>query len=356
VRRQIFQHKKEGVVGPEKLEQSPGSKALDVAKPPIGWFTESVLTVSALIAATKLGLWKALEGRNLSLTELSQQLDATPQGLNELLPALAHSGMLEIREDDRFSLSRAAETWFTSRGRADYTPLVLWWVELLPEMVNLDKAVKDNRSFLGLWQRMQEKPDMGRNFSQFMKQSAQMLVGPLLQALQFPDEKRRLLDIGGSHGLFTLELCRRYPRFESTIFDLSAALSETADHIARYALGDRVRTQAGDFYTDPLGSGYDIVLTLRFLHDHPDYKIKVLLRKIYEALVPGGEYVALTMLKDQVHPENALFSLLFYYEDGGRNLRYSEIEAWLREARFVDVIREELSPGQFSIVRARKPR
>jgi precorrin-6B methylase 2 len=321
------------------------------SKPPIAWFTESILTASALIAAAKLGLWRALDNAPLDLATLARRLEVEPQGLEELTDALGAAGMLE-RRGDELALTPAAQTWFTPSGAADYSSLLLWWADLLPEMVHLDAAIRDNRSFIGLWKKMEKNPAMGRHFSDFMLQSSKMLTGLLLKSAPLPDRELRILDIGGSHGLFSLELCRKYPRIKATIFDLSAALSNTEANIARYGLQERVNVVAGDFYEDALPGGYDIVMTLRFLHDHPEYKIRVLLDKIRDSLKPGGDYWAVTMLKDTAYPQNALFSLLFYYEDGGRNLRYEQLHEWLNAARFRGVQRAALPPSQFAMVTA----
>jgi 2-polyprenyl-3-methyl-5-hydroxy-6-metoxy-1,4-benzoquinol methylase len=320
-------------------------------KPPIAWFTESILTASALIAAAKLGLWRALDNTPLSLANLSRRLEVEPQGLEELTDALVAVGMLERCGND-LALTPAAQTWFTPSGAADYSSLLLWWADLLPEMVHLDAAVRDNRSFIGLWKKMEQNPAMGRHFSEFMLQSSKMLTGLLLKAAPLPDRDLRILDIGGSHGLFSLELCRKYPRVKATIFDLSAALSTTEKNIARYGLHERVNVVAGDFYQDALPGDYDVIMTLRFLHDHPEYKIRALLDKVWKSLKPGGEYWAVTMLKDSAYPQNALFSLLFYYEDGGRNLRYEQLQQWLEAARFQGVQCAGLPPSQFAMVTA----
>jgi precorrin-6B methylase 2 len=321
------------------------------AKPPIAWFTESILTASALIAAAKLGLWRALDNSPTGAAALARRLEVSPQGLEELTDALAAAGMLEQR-GEKLALTPAAQTWFTPSGAADYSSLLLWWAELLPEMVHLDAAIRDNRSFIGLWKKMEQNPAMGRHFSEFMLQSSKMLTGLLLKAMPFPDRDLRVLDVGGSHGLFSLEMCRKYPRMKATIFDLKAALANTEKNIAAYGLQDRVEVVAGDFYEDALPGDYDVVMTLRFLHDHPDYKIQALLEKIEKALKPGGQYVAVSMLKDSTYPQNALFSLLFYYEDGGRNLHYQQLEQWLKAARFKDVRRSDLPPSQFAMVTA----
>ena len=74
---------------------------------------------------------------------------------------------------------------------------------------------------------------------------------------------------------------------------------------------DRVEALGGDFNRDPIGEGYDLVFTsnsLQFAHE-----INNVVKKIYEALNPGGVLVSIFgfgQTNEGTKPENLVLGLL----------------------------------------------
>jgi len=97
---------------------------------------------------------------------------------------------------------------------------------------------------------------------------------------------RRLLDMGGGHGLYTIAFCQENPDLEGIIFDLPGVLPATRKFIEYYQAG-RVSCTPGNFFSDPLGSGFDIV----FSSSNPGGKAPALIPKIKAALRPGGLFI-----------------------------------------------------------------
>ena len=97
---------------------------------------------------------------------------------------------------------------------------------------------------------------------------------------------RRLLDLGGGHGLYSIAFCQKNPGLNAVVFDLPPVTGATRDFISRYR-ADRVSVLPGDFFKDPIGSGYDIV----FSSSNPGGKVPELIPKIADALNPGGLFI-----------------------------------------------------------------
>ncbi|MFA6225044.1 MAG: methyltransferase [Methanoregula sp.] len=97
---------------------------------------------------------------------------------------------------------------------------------------------------------------------------------------------RRLLDLGGGHGLYSIAFCQKNPGLNAVVFDLPPATGATRDFISRYR-AERVSVLPGDFFKDPIGSGYDIV----FSSSNPVGKVPELIPKIADALNPGGLFI-----------------------------------------------------------------
>ena len=89
--------------------------------------------------------------------------------------------------------------------------------------------------------------------------------------MKLPPTARRLLDVGGGHGSYSIGFCRRYPQLSATIFDLPGALKLGQETIAAERISDRIWVQEGDFWVDDLGDSYDVALLFNIIHAHlPD--------------------------------------------------------------------------------------
>jgi cyclopropane fatty-acyl-phospholipid synthase-like methyltransferase len=126
---------------------------------------------------------------------------------------------------------------------------------------------------------------------------------------------------------------------------------------AAAGLADRVSVQPGDYFTDDIGQGYDVILLFLINHDHTEEENRQLLAKVAQALNPGGMVVIHEFLRREP-PEvfDALFSLLEFACTRNRCYRYQEITGWLREAGFSNFNCTDLPPTgyQSSIVTAVK--
>lgn len=106
--------------------------------------------------------------------------------------------------------------------------------------------------------------------------------------LRLPRDPRSVLDIGGSHGWYSAQLCRRYPRLTATVLDLPGSAAIGREIIARAGMADRVEHRDGDATTDDLDCGYDAVLCFNLAHHLTSDQTVGIFGRIYEALAPGG--------------------------------------------------------------------
>ncbi len=109
---------------------------------------------------------------------------------------------------------------------------------------------------------------------------ARLSAAEVARKLPLGGNPRSVLDIGGGHGWYSAQLCRRYPRLTATVLDLPGSAAD--------GLSDRVVHREGDATADDLGSGYDAVLCFNLVHHLAPGQIADLFGRAYEALVPGG--------------------------------------------------------------------
>jgi SAM-dependent methyltransferase len=119
-------------------------------------------------------------------------------------------------------------------------------------------------------------------------------VAAILAALPGAETFRRMLDLGGGHGVFSLYAAEALPALDVDVYDLPASLRSAAGYIAEWGFADRVRTVPGDYVRDRLPGGYDVALascTLNFTL--PDASTALVMDKLHAALVPGGYCISL---------------------------------------------------------------
>ena len=124
-----------------------------------------------------------------------------------------------------------------------------------------------------------------------------------------------------------------------TSFDLPEVVPIAARKIQQAGLSERVVAVGGDFFADTLPKA-DVITMGMILHDWNLEKKKLLIRKAYDALPPGGALVAIEALIDDARRENAfglMMSLNMLIEFGDAfDYTGSDFAGWCREAGFRD--------------------
>ena len=146
-----------------------------------------------------------------------------------------------------------------------------------------------------------------------------------------------MLDIGGSHGFYSLALCRRHPHLAAVILDLPEAIKEAAPILAMEGMGDRIRHQVGDALTQDLGENcYDLILISNLAHHFTDEQNRGLMLRAARALTPGG----LLVIQELIRPASPktgdqagqVLNLFFALTSTSGCWSVPEIESWLRSA------------------------
>ena len=127
-------------------------------------------------------------------------------------------------------------------------------------------------------------------YSTLMAESQAMVARETLAAYPFA-QHRRVLDLGGGHGVFIRALATACPNLELGVFDLPPVIAGTAARLAGTAAASRVNLHPGDFFGTPLPQGYDGITLVRILHDHDDGPVQALLESAWAALPAGGRLV-----------------------------------------------------------------
>lgn len=314
-----------------------------------------MMKTAAIVAAGRLGLFQALAEGPLSTAELAGKLQASERGTAMLADFLIAIGYLE-QQGTKIANHASTQRWLTRLGQIDYTPGVLWTYEAWPMMASLADAVQSGQPESTLWDAMVDRPELGELFSAYMRAFAQDLGPDLLKHVPIAPQYRRLLDLGGSHGLHSVRFCQRYPQLNSRIVDLPSALGNTPATLASEGLSQRIELSPGNLLDHDWGSGHDVVFYLSVAHNQTADDNRQVIRRIHDALNPGGLLVIHEYLAETPNtPLNAAFRLTLLFETGTQTYAYQDYAGWLTEAGFTSIERINLDPlEKGSLILARR--
>jgi demethylspheroidene O-methyltransferase len=173
-------------------------------------------------------------------------------------------------------------------------------------------------------------------YSTLMARSQPLVAAEALEAYPF-HKHRRLLDVGGGDGAFLTAAAQAVPQLALGLFDLPAVAERARRHFDKAGVGGRVAVHGGDFFADPLPTGFDAVSLVRILHDHDDARVRRLLAQVYTALPPGGTVVVAEPMAgdDSAAPVgDAYFGFYLLAMGRGRARTPAELRNLLSQAGF----------------------
>jgi len=295
------------------------------------WF--GIMLARTIMVATKLDIFEALAPEPLTATEVAKRCSTHPRGTEKLLNALVGLECLRVK-GEHYALRRSLRAWILKDGKYSFRGQILlhfqewnWW-EHCEEYVRTGKPLHVHETMTdedwGVYQRG-------------MRSGVEMPADLIAKHLALPRTARQMLDIGGSHGYFSVAICRRNPQLRSTILDLPKAIKYAAPLLATEGMGDRIVHREGNVLTDDLGTGaYDLVFLASVVHHFDDATNRDLVRRIARALRPGG-IVAIwePMRQDRtgkIRQLGGLMDLFFGFFSEAGTWSTAEVARWYQEA------------------------
>ena len=293
----------------------------------------TLMLAQSVMVATRLGFLEVLATAELTALEVASRCSTSQVATSKLLDALAATGYLHASRG-RYGLTADARRWLLKDSASSLHDSVLFrftewdWIGRLEEFVVSGRPLDIHGEMSSAqWE----------SYQRGMRSLAGTLAREVALRTPVPRGARAMLDIGGSHGLFSVALCRRHPRLRAEILELFGAVAQAAPILAREGLGDRVAHRVGDARTDDLGSeAFDLVLVSNLVHHFDRATGRDLVRRAARALRPGGVLVIqeLFAVASPVRAGQvaALADLYFALTSESGTLPGAELAAWQREA------------------------
>ncbi len=287
----------------------------------------------AIMAAAELGVFEALGKSTKTFEQVATACKTHPAATKQLLDCLAGIGYLKW-SNGNYSLKPKYYKWLLK----DYPSNIIgklrfqiseWnWVGKMEDYVRTGKPLElhsvINESEWATYQ--QGMRDLSVNASK-----------ELAGKIKLPGNPTKMLDIGGSHGLYSIELCKKYPSLSSTILELPGAIAPASAIAAQAGLGDRVQYKAGNALTDDVGeSHYDLIMINNVVHHFTEEQNIVLAQKVARALKPGGMYAVGEVIRGKTPGEGgaiaSVVGIYFSLTSESGTWSVEEISSWQQKA------------------------
>lgn len=312
------------------------------------------------VLAADAGVFDALREDPRSVDAIAADLGADPEALAALLDYLTTVGYV-AEDDGDYRLSAMSREWFAPDARRDVTPWLRFWRELVfPYWAeHFESVLREGEPPETIYEWLDDQPGGWELAQRGFAATAAVTLDPVLELASVPGDAGRLLDVGGGHGRYAVAFCREFG-LSATLLDDPGALDVARETVADAGLADRIELRGGDYLTDDLGSGYDVVLLFNVLHAHDAAEARVLLEKVSSAMAPGGRLFVLDQFqggRTSLARTNTRFLALAYLTMlGGTVHAYEDVAGWLRGAGLVDVTKHtSLSLPGTPLVEARRP-
>lgn len=302
----------------------------------------------AVCLAIDVGVFETLSGEPLSASDLATRLEADENGIETLLAFLAAQGYV-AEDGGRYRNTSMTETWLTPASKTNVAPWFAFWRDLVFPFWrrHLETTVREGEPPKTIYEWFDEEPGRWETAQRGFRAAASVVVEEVADKLSVPDGPARVLDVGGGHGLFAIELCRRRPDLEAMVFDHPEALDVAREEIAAAGLEDQIAVQGGDYWTDDLGDGYDLALVFNVVHAHHGEANVRLFERVGDALAPGGTVAVLDQFEGTGRTPVgragvAFVDLTYLVTLGAAAHPYDDVADWLRAAGFGSVRRTSI--------------
>lgn len=271
-----------------------------------------------LLTAVEFGLFTRLGGRRLTGAELGAELKLHPRGIADFFDALVAMKFLGREGDGPAAryFNTPDGSHFLDEASPRYVGGILvmlnarlfkFWHDL-PQALRTGKPQNEvKHGAKGIFEELYADLPKLEQFMGAMTGLSRINFEAFADKFDFSNYKT-LCDVGGATGLLCIEVAKRHAHLNCTSFDLPPVEPFARKHIALAGLENRVNTASGDFFKDPLPKA-DVITMGMILHDWNLEKKMHLIRAAYDALPPGGAFIAIEALIDDARREN-VFGLL----------------------------------------------
>lgn len=308
-------------------------------------FASSFQKSRILLSGFELDIFTSLDEAGTTVDQISKDLHLNRHACERLMNALVALGFL-TKLNDRFFNTDDSYT-FLSKKSPEYLGGLMHSNHLWNTWSNLTRVVKTgvsaNPSEINVRGEDWLFPFINAMHDRAKKQSPWQLANIDLTGI------KSILDVGGGSGAYSIEFVSRKPWIEATVFDLPNVIPITKKFLQKEGFTDKIKTYAGDYTTDDLPEGFDLVFLSAIIHSNSLEVNHDLIKKCFLSLNRGGRIVIQDwiMNNDRTQPvSGAIFSInMLVGTESGDCYTEQEVTEMLVSAGFKNASRTEFESG-----------
>lgn len=285
-----------------------------------------------LFTAFKAGIFEFLETER-DAKDVAGILGWSERGVAMLLDGLVALDLVE-KKDGRYRNAAMASACLARGGIAYQGDILSHNLSSWEDWVTLEDRVRTGTCASSGEERTGQAL---RNFILGMSNIANLSAREVLQAVDLSGYGR-MLDLAGGPATYSIAFLQAHPGMRATLFDRAPVIEIAREQVAAAGVGDRFTYIAGDCLSDDIGRGYDLVFISNLIHSFSNDENARLVRKVFEALAPGGTIIIKDFIveNDRSGPAYSLiFALhMLIHTPGGNTYTYEEIRCWTDSAGF----------------------
>jgi SAM-dependent methyltransferase len=291
----------------------------------------NVLFGRVLAVAVRCGVFETLKDTPLSPAEVARATGLNDNALELLLDSLEVGGYLRRRKGG-YILSIEGRKWLVSDSPAYMGNLLLYFETLCERWGYLEFTLRHGKPPRAYYETFTD--DDWKTYVLGMRDLARIILPHVRKRLVVGSGARRLLDVGGSHGLYAIDACMGGKDLHATIVDFEQALRHTRLFVQEAGLEQRINLSAGDILRMDLDSNYDAVFLFNVVHGFTPEENRRLVARLMDALKPGGRLYILDQVRDERRRSGVaaflplMVGMNLFNETGGRTYTMGEISAW----------------------------
>jgi len=300
-----------------------------------------------VLTALELDIFTAI-GNGANAEQVGTKIRANARGVGMLLNSLVAIGLLRKSGDDYKNTPESAR-FFVQGSEDNHRNGLLHIANIWHRWSTLTDAVRRgtripiDRDNTREWT---------KSFIAGMQRNAKDRAPLVVKAVGVAGV-RRILDLGGGSGAYSIAFAKTFPEVQCEILDLPEVVPLTAEYVSKADVSAQVSLRAGDMLRDDFGSGYDLIMLNAICHMFSEEQNRNIFRRACQALAPNGRLVVQDFIlnPDKTAPQHAaLFSLnMLVATDSGASYGEFEYTRWMKAAGFDDVCRIDL-PGPSDLI------
>ena len=247
----------------------------------------------AIYVAAALGIPDRLAGGPQTSADLARATDTNEPALYRVLRFLAGVGLFDEVGPRRFGLT-ALGAGLRGDVPGSMRPQTLgalegihWqaWGQLL-HTVRTGETAFNHVAGMGVFDYLREHPDSAAIFNQQMTSNTARAGDTVARGYDFSGV-RRLVDVGGGHGLLLATILQAHAAMGGVLFDAPEVVAGAGPTLAAAGVADRCEVVGGDFFA-AVPPGGDAYVLRQIIHDWDDERAIAILASCRRAVGTAG--------------------------------------------------------------------